>query len=116
MDPDLVRRGDWRATLKAAIEERQVLYFDKLQQLDFSDLEVVDIATGMGLLEWIDSRGEESLRRFHRVLRSGAPRAPARVIQDGNERTALAERAFQEATGMGWREADRTWRTWFLAR
>lgn len=116
VDPDLVRRGDWRATLKAAIEERQVLSFDKLQQLDFSDLEVVDIATGMGLLEWIDSRGEESLRRFHRVLRSGAPRAPARVIQDGNERTALAERAFQEATGMGWREADRTWRTWFLAR
>lgn len=116
VDPDLVRGGDWRAALRAALEERQALAFDRLQQLDFSDLEVIDIATGMGLLEWIDSRGDEALRRFHRALRAGAPKAPARVIQDGNERTALAERAFQEATGMGWREADRAWRAWFLER
>jgi hypothetical protein len=116
VDPAVVRRGDWRAALRTALEERQVLPFDRLQQQDFSDLEVIDIATGMALLEWIDSRGEESLRRFHRVLRSGAPKAPARIVEDGNERTALAERAFQEATGMGWREADRAWRAWFLER
>ncbi len=116
VDPAMVRDGDWRQALKTAIREKQVLTIDKLYQLDFSDLEVIDIATGMGLLEWIDAQGDDALRKFHTTLRYKAPKAPKRLLETGNERQALNDLAFQNATGMTWREADRAWQGWFLSR
>jgi len=114
VDPKMVREGRWREALKIGIRERQVLSIDKLYQLDFSDLEVIDIAAGMGILEWIDSHGPESLAKFHAVYRGLAPKAPGRLVTPGLERQEANDKAFRAATGKGWREADRAWKAWFL--
>ena len=115
-DPKLVREGRWREVLKTSLEANRVLSIQKLAQLDFSELTVLDIATGMGILEWLASFGEEALPKFHAELRKAAPEAPLRVIASAGERGAAYDRAFTAVTGSGWREADRAWREWFLAR
>lgn len=115
-DPKMVREGKWREALKLGIEAGQVLSIDKLYQRDFSDLEVIDIATGMGILEWVDSHGPEALKNFHAIVRGSAPKSPARILGIAGERVAANELAFKTATGVGWRDADRQWKRWFLAR
>ena len=115
-DPKMVRDGKWREALALGIEANQVLSIDKLYQRDFSELETLDIATGMGILEWVDSHGDEALAKFHAALRKTAPKSPVRIHGIGADRVAANDLAFQAATGMGWREADRAWKQWFLAR
>ncbi len=115
-DPKLVREGRWREVLKTSLEANRVLSIQKLAQLDFSELTVLDIATGMGILEWLASFGEEALPKFHAALRAAAPEAPLRVIPSAGDRGAAYDRAFTAVTGSGWRDADRAWREWFLAR
>ena len=113
-DPKLVREGKWREALKRAISEGGVLSFSKLSVRDYSQLEVVDIATGMGILEWIDSHGDEALAKFHAAIRKRAPRPPERILSVAHERQAASDEAFRAATGKGWLEADRAWRKWFM--
>ncbi len=115
-DPKMVHDGKWREALKIGIREGQVLSIDKLYKLDFSDLQVLDIATGMGLLEWIDSHGPEALEKFHAIYRGLAPPAPGRLILQAADRQEGNDTAFRVATGKNWREADRAWKAWFLAR
>ena len=112
-DGSSVRDGDWRPLLAEALEGRGVLAFDKLAQLDFSSLELVDVATGMAILEWLASREPGALGRFHAALRSGQPHGGTRVIQDGPRRQRMYDAAFQAAAGMGFRQADQEWREWF---
>jgi len=64
---------------------------------------------------WIEQRGQGSLRRFQESLKTSAPLAPQRVQVQTGTRQARYDAAFQEAVGMGWRAADKEWRTWFLA-
>ena len=116
LDEDAMRGSEWRVLLRRALERGQVKPFDKLAQLEFSQLDLLDIAQSMVLLEWIQSRGEEALQRFHRELRRAAPPAPERVIRTGHLRHEAYERAFQAAVGMGFRQADSEWRRWFLNR
>jgi hypothetical protein len=115
-DPGRFRDGDWRAYLKAAFDQQAVPKFDNLSQLEFANLELVDIATGMAIVEWLQKQKDgQGLRAFHDELRHGAPKSPDRVISDGNLRHAVYDRAFQAAAGLNWREADQAWRKWFLA-
>jgi hypothetical protein len=115
-EPGRFRDGDWRAYLKAAFEQQAVPKFDKIAQLEFANLELVDIATGMAIVQWLETQKEGSgLRAFHDELRRGAPAAPQRVIEDSRARFELYDRAFQAASGLKWRDADQAWRKWFLA-
>lgn len=111
-----VREGNWRKALKEALDEGVVPSIDKLAQRDFSDLEVLDIAAGMGILEWIDSHGPGALRKFHDEVRKHAPEIPHRIVPLVHDRLAGYDAAFQAATGRGWKAAERTWRKWFLSR
>lgn len=115
-DPKLVREGKWREALRMALDAKRVATLPRLTSLEFSDLTVLDVATGMAILEWIASHGDEALPAFHAELRAAAPVAPLRVLEDAQARTAAYERAFQAAAGMGWREADKAWREHFLSR
>ena len=115
-NPKRMREGDWRKALKEALEANKVLSIDRLAQRDFGDLEVIDIATGMGIIEWIDSCGEGALQRFHLKIREAAPEVPLRLIRVASERVAANDAAFQAAAGMGWVEAEKAWRAWFLSR
>ena len=115
-DPKLVREGKWREALRQALEENRVASILKLSQLDFSDLTVLDIATSMGICEWLASHGEKALPLFHGVLRKLAPKVPLRIILSAGKRGEVYDQAFRAATGKSWREADKSWRQWFLAR
>jgi hypothetical protein len=102
--------------LKAAFDQKAVPKFDNLSQLEFANLELVDIATGMAIVEWLEKQKDgQGLRAFHDELRHGSPKSPDRVISDANQRHAVYDRAFQAAAGMNWRDADQAWRRWFLA-
>jgi hypothetical protein len=116
LDPALVRRGQWRTYLKQALQDKRAPTLDKLVKLDFNQLELVDIATGMGIVEWLFEKDPKAMRAFHDALRSTAPRPPQRTIENPNERRAAYDKAFQAAVGMDARVADATWRTWFLSR
>jgi hypothetical protein len=70
----------------------------------------------MGIVEWIESRGPGSLRRFHDVLRKTAPPAPTRVLPNSFDRERVYDEAFKAATGLGWKEADQAWRRWITAK
>ncbi|MBK8179775.1 MAG: hypothetical protein IPK67_12975 [Planctomycetes bacterium] len=110
------RDGEWRAYLKAAFEQKAVPGFDKLAQVEFGNIEIVDIAAGMAVVEWLKLQKDGGgLRAFHDVLRRGAPKSPERVIRDAEPRHALYDRAFQAAAGLDWRAADQAWRKWFLS-
>ena len=115
-DKRSMRAGEWMYQLKGELEAGRVMNFDRLAQLEFHNMELVDIAAGMAIVEWIATHGDGALRKFHKELRKGAPEAPVRVIQNGNERHAVYDAAFQAATGVPWRKADQEWRKWFLSR
>jgi hypothetical protein len=107
--------------VKQALEANRAPHVDKLAQLEFSELELIDVAIGMGILEWLQSLpepepGTSALTAFHRELRVGAPEVPFRVILQAHARNEVYDKAFQAAAGMGWRQADQAWRSWFLAR
>ncbi|MEM7311212.1 MAG: hypothetical protein AAF682_31380 [Planctomycetota bacterium] len=111
-----MRSSEWRVALKRTLERGQARQFDKLAQLEFSQLELLDIAQSMAILEWLQSLGPDALARFHKVLKDGAPPAPSRVIRTGIDRHTLYNKAFQAAAGMDFRRADSEWRRWFLNR
>ncbi|MFT5152257.1 MAG: hypothetical protein ACI841_002251, partial [Planctomycetota bacterium] len=113
------RRGIWRSELKDALKAGVIRDFDKLAQKEIGNLNLLDIASSMGIVDWMAQldapAGEASaLRAFHRELRKGAPHAPYRNIEKGKDRQALYDKAFRAACGQSWREADKTWRAWFL--
>jgi hypothetical protein len=111
-----VREGGWRKALMEALKAGVVPTIADLSKRDFGDLEVLDIATGMGILEWIDSHDKLALRKFHTVLRRSAPEVPLRIIRNVHERLAVYDAAFEAATGEKWVGAERAWRKWFLSR
>ena len=112
-DDGIMRDGSWRQALKKVIERGQARPFDKLAQLEFSQLELIDIAQSMAIVEWLEHQ-PNALPKFHKALRRSAPPAPERVIRTGYERQQAYDQAFQEALGIGFRQADREWRQWFL--
>jgi hypothetical protein len=116
LDDQVMRDGSWRSVLREALQQGAVPSFDKLALLEFSQLSLRDIATSMAIVEWLEKRGDGTLKRFHAELRKGAPPAPNRVIQAGADRLAYYDRAFEAATGLKTREADREWRNWFLKK
>lgn len=115
-DDNVMRDGSWRSALARAVRQGRIEPFDKLAQLDFSALTLVDIATSMAILEWMEGKGGSTLATFHKALRKGAPPAPLRVIRSGHERQAYFDRAFEAAVGVGFRQADAEWRRWLLSR
>jgi len=119
-DPARLRDGRWQEVLRAALRAEAVPPFDRVAQKQFSDLELVDVAQGMAVLAWLESRqspgGGSALRSFHEVLRRTAPPTPERVITAAGTRNAAYEEAFRKAVGLSLREADQEWRRWLLAR
>jgi hypothetical protein len=119
-DPTRLRDGHWDEVVLRALEAGAVPPFDRLAQKQFSDLELIDIAAGMGVLAWLESRaapvGGTALRAFHDVLRERAPPLPRRVHESSIERRGVYEQAFRAATGLGVLEADGEWRRWLRSR
>ncbi len=119
-DPALLRNGHWEQTIRAALEAAAVPPFDRLAHKQFSDLELIDVAQGMAILSWLESRaapdGERALGVFHAQLRHSAPALPERVIPDARVRLAAYDAAFRAASGLGLRQADQEWRTWLSSR
>ena len=118
-DPKLLREGRWREVLRAALDEKRAPTLDHLSQKEFSELELIDVATGMGIVSWLASLpatadGKPALATFHAELRAGAPPVPMRVQTVNAERVATYDRAFRAASGLEMRAADRAWRTWFV--
>ena len=115
-DPTAVRAGEWRATLAAALEAGAIGNFDTLARKAFSDLTLLDVAAGMGVLSWLGEQrtadGAPALGAFHAVLRERAPALPSRVHASSTERNEAYDAAFRAAVGVGLREADGEWRAW----
>ena len=111
----VMRDGSWRHALKDALGRGETLTFDKLAQLQFSQLQFIDIAQAMAIVEWLESQ-PGALKKFHQELRRQAPAPPARLHLSGNDRQRGYDAAFQAACGMGFRQADAEWRKWFLSR
>ena len=111
-----MRAGDWRATLAAALEAGAVGTFDTIARKAFSDLELLDVAAGMGILTWLGEHertsGVPALGAFHAALRKSAPPVPLRVHDSSTERNAAYDAAFRAAVGLDLREADKEWRAW----
>lgn len=107
------RNGKWLPTLKDALGKNQIPSFDKLSDREFSELDLVDIASSMGIVSWLESRGPDALAKFQAELRRTQPKAPDRILQPRLDRLKVYDQAFKLATGVsGWKEADATWRTW----
>jgi hypothetical protein len=115
-DPTAVRAGAWRATLAGALEAGAVGAFDTIARKEFSDLELIDVAAGMGVLAWLGEQtapdGRPALAAFHAVLRARAPAVPLRVHAASHERSAVHDAAFRAAVGLDLRQADQEWRAW----
>jgi hypothetical protein len=111
------RAGAWKGNLRSGLlaGDKALVSFDRLAQKRFGELGPADVAMSMAIVAWIEQRGEGSLRRFQESLKSSAPLAPQRVQVKTGTRQARYDAAFQDAVGMGWRAADKEWRTWFLA-
>ncbi len=118
LDWRMYRDGTWRTQFAKALEGGQVEPFDRLARREFSQLELIDIATSMAIVEWLESRGDETLLRFHRALRRHklAPHSPRRVIASGHRRQEYFDQAFRAAVGMDHRQADDEWRRWWMSR
>lgn len=114
IDDIALHGGSWQAALSAKIAE--VSSFDVIATLEFADMQAADITASMAIVAWIESRGDGALRRFHDVLRRKAPTPPVRVLLAQAARDAVYEEAFQSASGMGAKEADRAWRTWIAKK
>jgi hypothetical protein len=113
-DPKAMQDGAWLAALKAGLP--QVPAFDTLASLQFDELETADIAAAMGIVSWLESRGDGALRRFLDELRKRAPKPPQRVLSTTWEREACYEAAFQAACKLGLKQADQAWREWTASR
>ncbi|MCY2961621.1 MAG: hypothetical protein NTY35_15775 [Planctomycetota bacterium] len=113
-DPKAMKDGAWLEALKAGLG--QVPPFDDLASLQFDELEAADIAAAMAIVQWIESRGPGSLRRFHDELRKRAPPQPQRVLGSVAERFVCYDAAFRAATNLGLNEADKAWREWTAKR
>lgn len=113
-DDKALHGGRWREALLAALPELPA--FAHLAALQFDELEGVDIAAAMGIVEWLESRGDGALRRFLDVLRKHAPPAPLRVHPTGIEREIVYQEAFRSAAKMTIAEADQAWRAWIAKR
>ena len=111
-DPKSMRDGRWREVVKLALEKNRVRNFDKLAQLEFSQLTMLDIAISMAIVEWMSQAKKDALPAFHKVLRDTQPKPPMRVIERSHERFAQYDAAFRAAVGMDWRAADKAWRKW----
>ena len=109
-DPKAMQDGAWLAALQAGLG--QVPQFDDLASLQFGELETADIASAMAIVQWLETRGPGSLRRFHDELRKRAPPQPQRVLDSTALRIACYEAAFRAAAGVGIKEADQAWRAW----
>jgi hypothetical protein len=83
-----------------------------LASLQFTELDGAAIAASMGIVQWLESRGDGALRRFHDVLRKHAPPVPDRVHASPGARLAMYEEAFRAASGLPLEEADKAWRAW----
>lgn len=113
-DPKAMRNGQWKAALAAGISE--VPAFDELASLQFNELEMSDIAASMGIVQWLESLGPGTLRKFLDVLRKDAPPSPTRVHALSWERDNMYDEAFKAAAGMTRKEADAAWRTWLAKK
>lgn len=111
------RAGAWRGNLHSGLlaGDTALVGFDRLAQKRFGELGPADVAMSMAIVAWIEQHGDGSVRRFQESLKGSAPRAPQRVQVKAATRQARYDAAFQDAVGMGWRAADKEWRTWFLA-
>ena len=114
LDGKGVNDGKWREGLKGALAE--IPPFDEIAQRAFNELSLSDIAASMAIVEWLESRGEGALRRFHDELKKGAPPPPNRVLPNELLREAYYNTAFQAAVKLNWQEADKAWREWFRTR
>ncbi|MCC6405684.1 MAG: hypothetical protein IT453_00860 [Planctomycetes bacterium] len=110
------RRGGWRASLAGALATNTVPTLEKLTLAEFSDLGLLELATGMAILDWLDAQGPGALGEFHSELRKGQPRSPDRVERDVNKRLATYDAAFRAASGKSLLEANAAWKAWFLER
>ena len=110
LDPKAMRDGRWKEALAAGIDD--LPSFDTIASLQFTELDGAAIAASMGIVEWLESRGEGALRRFHDVLRKNAPAVPERVHSSGGARRAMYEAAFRAAVQLSLDEADKAWREW----
>jgi hypothetical protein len=107
------RNGQWLPTLKQALGKNQIPSFDKLSEREFSELDLVDIASSMGIVSWLESRGPDALSKFQAELRRTQPKAPDRILQPRLDRLKVYDQAFKLATGLsGWKESDAAWRAW----
>jgi hypothetical protein len=104
--------GSWRAALTAKINE--IPPFEQISTFEFYALQAADIAASMGIVAWLESLGPQNLRKFHDVVRSRAPYAPARILASRAQREAMYDEAFKAAAGLGWKEADKAWRQWVV--
>lgn len=115
-DPIAVRSGDWRATLTAALDAGAISNFDTIARKAFSDLTLLDVAAGMGVLSWLGEQktaeGAPALGAFHAVLRERAPELPERLHTSSNVRNEMHDAAFRASVGLGLLEADKEWRAW----
>lgn len=109
-DDKALRAGNWKAVLAANIGD--VPSFDRLASLQFDELQSADIAASMGIVEWLESLGEGTLRKFLDVLRQRAPPSPTRVLPNSVGRLLVYDEAFKAASGMSCQDADRAWREW----
>jgi hypothetical protein len=111
----MMRDGSWREELARLLKEGPARPFDRLAQLEFSQLQLVDIAQSMAIVEWLESR-PGALPAFHKELRARAPAAPARVLTVSKQRQDAYNAAFKAAVGLDYRSADAEWKRWFLSR
>jgi hypothetical protein len=119
-DPAHIRDGHWEDVLRRALEADAVPPLQMIAAKEFSELELVDIAAGMGILTWLESReapgGGSALAAFHAGLRQEAPALPLRVIEDARQRNAAYDVAFKAAADLFARDADQEWRRWLKSR
>jgi hypothetical protein len=113
-DDKSLRDGNWKGALVSNLDTLPA--FERLSSLQFDELQGADIAMSMGIVEWLETRGEGSMRKFLDVLRQKAPASPARVTPTSLERGLIYEEAFKAACGLGCKEADRAWREWILRK
>ncbi|MCE9594656.1 MAG: tetratricopeptide repeat protein [Planctomycetes bacterium] len=110
------RHGGWRAAVLGALDSSALPTLEKLSLCDSADLGLVELGTGMAILEWIESKGPGALGKFHGELRKGQPRSPERVERDVKKRLATYDAALRAATGEGLVAANKAWKDWFRSR
>jgi hypothetical protein len=115
-DARTFREGGWRPLVRAALEAGAIPAFDRMAARQLHELELLDIAAGMAILEWLEAQSPGAPGRFHGILRETQPAAPQRVVAEQGPRQAAYDRAFSAAVELDARAADKSWRSWLLAR